>query len=179
MPASSTQPAPSVCRHCHGAGIEPDEETAIVPCGACVGTGYAIAAGDLGATRSEKRRPFQFDPATRLLTLWRGRKATGYHVSEFRPGEGFEGRAWQLRKADGSETYSCLLGKAATCDCAGFEWAGTARGNERAFWSDQPIYPGLGCRHLDALNRLLLDGWLDLAPSEPPFSVPMADDCAA
>lgn len=167
-----------LCDWCSGAGFEPTEELGLIPCLQCSGSGYATAEGDLGPSRSEKTRPYRYEPGCRRLTLGAGKKAAAYTVGEFTPDAGFPGRAFQLLKADG-EVYSVLVGRTGClCDCAGTTYLSAAKANQRAFEVGEKTYPTLGCKHLDCLSRLLREGWLDLPettavreePADDPFA---------
>lgn len=91
-------------------------------------------------------------PGSGVLTILTRRAATTYHVAEL--GCGWEGRAFRLTKADDSpgtdpeeREYSCFLGsnrQDRTCPCKGF-----------TRWGH--------CRHLDAVEALVVNGWADIA----------------
>ena len=154
------------CGWCAASGIEPTEENGLIPCLMCGGSGYANAAGDLGPSRSEKRRPYLYEPGCRRLTLFKGKKPTRYAVGEFAPDREFPGRAFTLAKEDGSEQYSVLIGhEGVICDCAGKSYEAAGKANYRAWLEDRAQFQTLGCRHLDALHALLVAGWLDLPES--------------
>jgi hypothetical protein len=166
MPANAS---PShVCDWCAGQGFEPNEESALIPCLLCNGTGYATATGDLGASRSEKRRPYSYQPGCRRLTLGTGKRAASYTVAEFSPDREFPGRAFQLVKHAGGEVYSVLVGhEGVICDCAGKTYEASGKANYRAWLEDRDQFKTLGCRHLDAVHVLLMGGWLDLPEATP------------
>ena len=167
-----------VCDWCTGAGFEPTEENGLIPCLACGGCGYATAHGDLGPSRSEKKRPYSYAPGIRRLTLGTRaprREPQTYTVTEFTPDAGFPGRAFLLTKADG-EVYSCLIGREGMiCDCAGQSYAAAAKANQRAHEGGRELFHTLGCKHLDAMYRLLTDGWLDLTAADMPTPEPTID----
>ena len=157
-----------LCPFCDGSGREFSPADGAVPCLLCDGSGYATLMGDLGATHSQKRRPFFYAPATRTLRIGTGKRAASYTVAEFRPAAGFEGRAFAIHKHDGSGHYACLVAAdRASCDCAGKTYLNTDKANLRSYLRDDREFASAGCKHLDAL-RLLLDGaWLDLPEHVP------------
>lgn len=154
-------PAPAACDWCSGAGVEPDEESAAVPCLACGGSGVPPCEFDLPPSRTHRRRSARFDPAAARLELTRGRKAEAYTVVEF-PADPEYGRALAVeKKADGT-VYHVRCGPAGTdCTCAGETYRSADRANTRAAGEGREVYPTLGCVHLDALVPLLQAGWLD------------------
>lgn len=166
MPHVEVKPE-HLCPFCAGSGFEFSDEAEAVACLLCGGTGLATVAGDLGATHSDKRRPFTYQPGTRKLTLGNGsigqKKAAVYLVTEFIPDREFDGRAFRLLKLDWTGHYACLVGsETASCDCAGKTFLNTDKANLRSWLRDEPEVKSAGCRHLDALKVLLAGGWLDL-----------------
>lgn len=156
------------CQFCSGCGLEFDPDAGAVPCSLCDGSGYASAAGDLGPSRSERKRPYLYQPGCRRLTLGTGKRAAEYTVSEFTPDAGWDGRAFRMHKADGSDVYTLLIGPGGShCDCAGSTYGGAARANFRAYLDGGGQTKTLGCKHLDCCYRLLATGWLDLPESVP------------
>jgi hypothetical protein len=86
-------------------------------------------------------------PSAGVLTIEGKRNRCSYVLCEF-PAD-FAGRAFMLTKLDAGtdkaeERYSCFVardGKNRLCECKGFHFAGH-------------------CRHLEALDALLANGWL-------------------
>lgn len=155
------------CPECAGHGFVPDLDLAISPCGECGGTGYRVAAGDLGPSHSETTRPYRYEPACRRLTLGKGRKLAAYTVSEFRP-DG-PGRAFTVTKFATGEHYAVLISPAgSSCDCAGKSYEASDKANWRAYHAGERTYRTLGCKHMDALHLLLREGWLDLPEGSAP-----------
>jgi hypothetical protein len=138
-------------------------------------------------TRTERHRGIEWTPCppgcpcTGVLAIVGGRKSTRYALTEF-PAAG--GRAVRLTKPGGAESYDVFLSsdrKSGTCTCAGFTYEATRKADRRH--GDR--YRTLGCKHLDALDALVENGWLphpganpdaDAGPTEAPE---LADDYAA
>lgn len=86
-------------------------------------------------------------PVAGVLSVFCGRCDCDYEVTEF-PAD-FHGRAFHLRKLDTGKdctegSYSCFVGsnmQDRLCECKGFYYAGK-------------------CKHLAALEALILNGWL-------------------
>lgn len=96
-----------------------------------------------------------------VLAVTDRKGTTEYAVTEFLPDAGWDGRAFQVAKLDGSEGYSVFLarnGQDHTCDCA----AGTYRRVAE-------------CRHVAALVTLLRDGHLDDPRADPRPAEPVTD----
>lgn len=164
-------PHPEVCGWCHGAAVEPDEESGEIPCLQCDGQGYPTVEFDLPRSRSHKRRRARFQPGPWLLTITQGRQAKDYELWEFQPGKGWEGRAFYMvdaptpdeHAAKGGERRDIFLGtKWHTCSCQGMEMLACAKANQRAWENGEAVFMSHGCKHLDALLPLLEAGWLDL-----------------
>jgi hypothetical protein len=108
----------------------------------------------------------------------RGRKpqVKAYRVTEFAPGRGFAGRCFRFEKADGSDVYHCRLApdpRECTCECAGFTYEASRRGDRNARLAGRPdeSYDTLGCCHLDAAWAMVANAWIS-APVPTPRPVP-------
>jgi hypothetical protein len=154
------------CRWCAGHGFEPTEENGLIPCLNCGGGSFEPVAFDLGSTRSYPHgRPANYNPGLRRLVVTRGRQVEVYELAELPCDNGFPGRGFQVVKVGTGEIRDCFLahrGDDNLCDCEGFTYESSARANQRAHDAGGPIFPTLGCLHLDALKLLLGAGLLDL-----------------
>lgn len=110
-------------------------------------------------TRVSRWEGVTFGPgrASGVLSVWTGgRRPSLYVVREYLPGEGFEGRAFHVRRVQGrgpepTEHYDVLVSAIvghSTCDCPGHTYHGR-------------------CKHADALTAAVLAGDLDRQPLKP------------
>lgn len=159
------------CRHCAGRGFQPTEDATLAPCVACEGHGWQCMAGDLGATRTYKTRPFLFNPGSGLLTVERNKKVERYTLKEFAPQMDFPARAFECVRETGvrsGEVYHLLASRGGiTCDCAGRSYEATARANTRAYYEGGDQFASAGCVHADAVALLLRAGLFGTAADVP------------
>lgn len=88
-----------------------------------------------------------------LLEIHDKKAVRAYSVTEFLPEAGWDGRAFQVAKADGSDGYTvfiCRDARGHTCDCA----AGTYRKVNQ-------------CCHVAALAAVVANGWLPDPKCDP------------
>lgn len=159
------------CRHCHGSGVEPDEECFAIPCLACGGCGLNPVTWRLPRSRTHRFRWAIYDPLTRSLTITQGKRTQVYEVRPFDPAPHPEyGVGVSLVKEDG-QVYDLRCGPAGvSCDCAGATYESVGKANQRAWEIGAEVYPTLGCVHLDSVSALVRAGWLGLN-DEPAASV--------
>ena len=97
-------------------------------------------------------------PVDGRLVVKTDRKHTAYCVTETYAAPGFAGRAFKVRKADGT-TYDCLLADDrghSTCTCPGCTYGAAEKADRR----HATRFETLGCNHLDALATLVDAGAL-------------------
>lgn len=170
------------CLWCAGRGCVPTQENVLETCPACDGGKFEPVWGDLGETRTHKRRPYQYNPGTGALSVTRQKgnekaKPTNYLVTEFAcdqtPGE-HPTRGFEVAKLDitghATEKYHVEIGKPSwhKCSCMGFLSEAVAKGNKRAWTTGEPIgFTTFGCVHVDAVLEFYWAGLFD-KPSDGP-----------
>ncbi len=127
---------------------------------------FAKCVEVLPATRSESHRGYSWEPCpadaacpcSGVLTVTTKRKHQRYAITELVPDRGWDGRAFEVRKPDGT-VYHCFLAanrQDSTCDCPAKTYAAAERADRRH--GDR--YETLGCCHLDAIDSIVGNGWL-------------------
>lgn len=114
-----------------------------------------------------------YDPATRILSICVGRRATVYRVTELHADAAF-GSVLALKFTKVGPVkghYNVTLSadpRACSCDCRGKDSGSAERANERAMRRGEKATDSLGCKHLDAAREGLAAGWFGADPRANP-----------
>jgi hypothetical protein len=169
-------PAPVVCGHCGGEGLEPEWELAAIPCWECSGGVLPLKGFALPRTRTCAERLLSYESGRGRLTLVTagtpgGRKATyPYFVVETECE--WDGRGFLVAAADRPDRLHRVYAgpDGYSCSCEGETYLSAAKANQRAHDAGAETYPTYGCRHLDCVVALLTGGWFDLGSRALPMA---------
>jgi hypothetical protein len=157
-------PKPSVCGWCHGTGVEPEEESAEIPCLACNGFGIGVCEFVLPPTRTKKFRGVLYEPGTRRLTITQNKVTKCYLVTQRPVTKGWEhGLALEIVNENDGTVYDVFTGHPdLSCTCPGFTFEASKKANVRSLRrGDFEETDTWGCVHCDSLVELSRSGWLD------------------